>query len=87
MLIALIVVVAIIVIAVLYYIGKRNSIIASRNRVDPPPFAGGEVQRLPRQRETAGWGDTVSALSGAGATDSGPSVRPFPLQGRVRGKA
>ena len=34
MTIAIIVVVAIIVITVLYYIGKRNSIIGSRNRVD-----------------------------------------------------
>src|SRR3954452_6308981 len=43
MLIALIVVVAIIVIAVLYYIGKRNSIIAARNRVDES-WSGIDVQ-------------------------------------------
>jgi hypothetical protein len=43
MIIALIVVVAIIVIAVLYYIGKRNSIIASRNRVDES-WSGIDVQ-------------------------------------------
>jgi LemA protein len=43
MLIAIIVVVAIVVIAVLYYIGKRNSIIASRNRVDES-WSGIDVQ-------------------------------------------
>ena len=43
MAIAIIVVVAIIVIAVLYYIGKRNSIIASRNRVDES-WSGIDVQ-------------------------------------------
>src|SRR6476619_2902691 len=43
MTIALIVVVAIIVIAVLYYIGKRNSIIASRNRIDES-WSGIDVQ-------------------------------------------
>ena len=43
MLIALIVVVAIIVIAVLYFIAKRNSIIASRNRVDES-WSGIDVQ-------------------------------------------
>jgi LemA protein len=43
MTIAIIVVVAIIVIAVLYYIGKRNSIIASRNRVDES-WSGIDVQ-------------------------------------------
>jgi len=43
MVIALIVVVAIIVFAVLYYIGKRNSIIASRNRVDES-WSGIDVQ-------------------------------------------
>src|SRR6188768_876870 len=43
MTIAIIVVVAIIVLAVLYYIGKRNSIIASRNRVDEA-WSGIDVQ-------------------------------------------
>jgi LemA protein len=43
MTIALIVIVAILVIAVLYYIGKRNSIIASRNRVDES-WSGIDVQ-------------------------------------------
>jgi len=43
MTIAIIVVVAIIAIAVLYYIGKRNSIIASRNRVDES-WSGIDVQ-------------------------------------------
>jgi LemA protein len=43
MAVALIVVVAIVVIAVLYYIGKRNSIIASRNRVDES-WSGIDVQ-------------------------------------------
>jgi LemA protein len=43
MVVALIVVVAILVIAVLYYIGKRNSIIASRNRVDES-WSGIDVQ-------------------------------------------
>jgi LemA protein len=40
---ALILIVAVIVIAVLYYIGKRNSIIASRNRVDES-WSGIDVQ-------------------------------------------
>jgi LemA protein len=43
MIVALIVVVAILVIAVLYFIGKRNSIIASRNRVDES-WSGIDVQ-------------------------------------------
>jgi LemA protein len=43
MTIAIIVVVAIIVITVLYYIGKRNGIIASRNRVDES-WSGIDVQ-------------------------------------------
>jgi LemA protein len=43
MTVALIVVVAIIVIAVLYYIGKRNSIIAARNRVDES-WSGIDIQ-------------------------------------------
>ena len=43
MTIAIIVVVVILVIAVLYYIGKRNSIIASRNRVDES-WSGIDVQ-------------------------------------------
>jgi LemA protein len=43
MLIAVIVVVVILVIAVLYYISKRNSIIASRNRVDES-WSGIDVQ-------------------------------------------
>ncbi len=43
MTIAIIVVVAILVIAVLYYIAKRNSIIASRNRVDES-WSGIDVQ-------------------------------------------
>ena len=43
MTIAIIVVVAIIVIAVFYYIAKRNSIIASRNRVDES-WSGIDVQ-------------------------------------------
>ena len=43
MTVAIIVVVAIIVIAVLYYIGKRNSIIAARNRVDES-WSGIDVQ-------------------------------------------
>jgi LemA protein len=43
MTIALIVIVAIVVLAVLYYIGKRNSIIASRNRVDES-WSGIDVQ-------------------------------------------
>jgi LemA protein len=43
MTIAIIVVVAVLVIAVLYYIGKRNSIIASRNRVDES-WSGIDVQ-------------------------------------------
>jgi len=43
MTIALIVLVAIVVIAVIYYIGKRNSIIASRNRVDES-WSGIDVQ-------------------------------------------
>src|SRR3979490_881244 len=43
MLIAIIVVVAIILIAVFYYIAKRNSIIASRNRVDEA-WSGIDVQ-------------------------------------------
>jgi LemA protein len=43
MTIAIIVVVAILVIAVLYYIGKRNSIIAQRNRVDES-WSGIDVQ-------------------------------------------
>jgi LemA protein len=41
--IAIIVVVAIVVIAVLYYIGKRNSIIAARNRVDES-WSGIDIQ-------------------------------------------
>jgi LemA protein len=43
MTIAIIVVVAILILAVLYYIGKRNSIIASRNRVDES-WSGIDVQ-------------------------------------------
>jgi len=43
MVIALIAIVAILVVAVLYYIGKRNSIIASRNRVDES-WSGIDVQ-------------------------------------------
>jgi len=43
MVIVLIVVVVILVIGVLYYIGKRNSIIASRNRVDES-WSGIDVQ-------------------------------------------
>jgi LemA protein len=43
MVVALIVVVAILVIAVLYFIGKRNAIIASRNRVDES-WSGIDVQ-------------------------------------------
>jgi LemA protein len=43
MVVALIIVVAILVIAVFYYIGKRNSIIASRNRVDES-WSGIDVQ-------------------------------------------
>jgi LemA protein len=43
MIVVLIVVVAILVIGVLYYIGKRNSIIASRNRVDES-WSGIDVQ-------------------------------------------
>jgi LemA protein len=43
MVVALIVVVAILVIAVLYFIGKRNSIIAARNRVDES-WSGIDVQ-------------------------------------------
>ncbi len=43
MTIAIIVVVAILVIAVLYYVGKRNSIIAQRNRVDES-WSGIDVQ-------------------------------------------
>src|ERR1700709_631108 len=43
MTIVLIVIVAIIVIAVLYFIAKRNSIIASRNRVDES-WSGIDVQ-------------------------------------------
>jgi LemA protein len=43
MLIAIIVILAIVVIAVLYYISKRNSIIASRNRVDES-WSGIDVQ-------------------------------------------
>jgi LemA protein len=43
MTIAIIVVVAILIIAVLYYIAKRNSIIASRNRVDES-WSGIDVQ-------------------------------------------
>jgi len=43
MLILLIVIVAIVVIGVLYYIAKRNSIIASRNRVDES-WSGIDVQ-------------------------------------------
>jgi LemA protein len=43
MTIVIIAVVAILVIAVLYYIGKRNSIIASRNRVDES-WSGIDVQ-------------------------------------------
>jgi LemA protein len=41
--IAIIVVVAILVIAVLYYIGKRNSLIAARNRVDES-WSGIDIQ-------------------------------------------
>jgi LemA protein len=43
MVIALIVIVAIVVIAGFYYVGKRNSIIASRNRVDES-WSGIDVQ-------------------------------------------
>ena len=43
MVVAIIVLVAIVVIAVLYYIAKRNSIIASRNRVDES-WSGIDVQ-------------------------------------------
>jgi LemA protein len=43
MVVALIVIVAILVIAVLYYVAKRNSIIASRNRVDES-WSGIDVQ-------------------------------------------
>ncbi|MGN6202806.1 MAG: LemA family protein [Solirubrobacterales bacterium] len=43
MTIAIIVVVVILILAVLYYIGKRNSIIASRNRVDES-WSGIDVQ-------------------------------------------
>jgi LemA protein len=43
MTIALIVIVAILLVSVLYYIGKRNSIIASRNRVDES-WSGIDVQ-------------------------------------------
>jgi LemA protein len=43
MTIAIIVVIAIIVIAILYFIGKRNAIIASRNRVDES-WSGIDVQ-------------------------------------------
>lgn len=43
MTIAIIVVVVILIVAVLYYIGKRNSIIASRNRVDES-WSGIDVQ-------------------------------------------
>src|SRR4051812_26005545 len=43
MIIALIVIAAIVVFAVLYFIGKRNSIISSRNRVDES-WSGIDVQ-------------------------------------------
>jgi LemA protein len=43
MTIAIIVIVVILILAVLYYIGKRNSIIASRNRVDES-WSGIDVQ-------------------------------------------
>jgi LemA protein len=43
MVIAIVIVVAIVVLAVLYYIGKRNSIIAQRNRVDES-WSGIDVQ-------------------------------------------
>ncbi|MGN6258255.1 MAG: LemA family protein [Solirubrobacterales bacterium] len=43
MTIVIIVVVAILILAVLYYVGKRNSIIASRNRVDES-WSGIDVQ-------------------------------------------
>jgi LemA protein len=43
MTIALIVVVAIVVIAVLYYVGKRNSLISARNRVDES-WSGIDIQ-------------------------------------------
>jgi LemA protein len=43
MVVALIVIVAILVVAVLYYVAKRNSIIASRNRVDES-WSGIDVQ-------------------------------------------
>ncbi|HEV2789788.1 MAG TPA: LemA family protein [Solirubrobacterales bacterium] len=49
MTIAIIVVVAILIIAVIYYIAKRNSIIASRNRVDES-WSGIDVQ-LKRRRD------------------------------------
>src|SRR6478672_13308022 len=49
MTIAIVVVVAIIVIAVLYFIAKRNSIISSRNRVDES-WSGIDVQ-LKRRRD------------------------------------
>ena len=49
MTIAIIVVVAILVLAVLYYIAKRNSIIAARNRVDES-WSGIDVQ-LKRRRD------------------------------------
>jgi LemA protein len=41
--VAIIVVIAIVVIAVLYYIGKRNSLIAARNRVDES-WSGIDIQ-------------------------------------------
>ncbi|HXV05448.1 MAG TPA: LemA family protein [Solirubrobacterales bacterium] len=43
MVVAIIVIVAIVVLAALYYVGKRNSIIASRNRVDES-WSGIDVQ-------------------------------------------
>ena len=67
MTIALIVVVAIIVIAVFYFIAKRNSIIASRNRVDES-WSGIDVQ-LKRRHDLVP--NLVETVKGYAAHESG----------------
>jgi len=67
MAILLIVVVALIVIGVLYYIGKRNSIIASRNRVDES-WSGIDVQ-LKRRHDLVP--NLVETVKGYAAHESG----------------
>ena len=68
MTIALIVIAAIIVIAVLYFIAKRNSIIAARNRVDES-WSGIDVQLKRRHDLVPNLVETVKGYADAREPD------------------